>query len=318
MLIKKTLKSLIVYFILQLATLHAYELDIKLLQHTFYKKVLINNIYHKRFFKTLEKKCLLSDGHCFRKEIKKLQKQYSLLNDSKLQKLYNKHVLEQISTDLYIKKLKSYLRKHISYFENSQFITFIDISKQLLFLLIYEKKHDTFHLIGKDLISTGDIHREKEVIIGDDHFLKTPTGIFEIKSGWRSEGEILDDKSTLPYGQKDRYVFYFGHQESVRYNTFDQNGTKLTEKKEWTLIKDKLSFALHAHQSSRQLGKASSHGCIRISNELNFFLDNHHVLHQKTIKEDKWVSRFSQAPMNPKYQNIAGRYLFIVDSLPKD
>lgn len=311
MLIKKMFPLFILTFLLE-----SYELDIKKLQHSFYKEVLIQNIYHKRFLKHLSQVCPLSDGQCYEKEIIKLQKKYSILEDRGLQKLYSAQIINTIPSDAYIKSVQYYLKSNLSYFTHSQFVTFIDLSKQLIFLFIFEKKKNVFHFIGKDLISAGNIAREKEVILGEDHFLKTPTGIFEIKSGWRSVGEILSDGYTLPYGQKDRFIFYFGKQPSVRYNTFDRNGTKLTDENQWTLIKDELSFALHAHQSSNSLGKPYSHGCVRITNELNTFLDNHMALHKKVIKEDVWVSKYASVPKDPKYYDLAGSYLFIVHKLP--
>lgn len=296
--------------------LYSYELDIKKLQHSFYKKVLLKNLYHKRFIKHLGQICSLSDELCYEKEIKKLQKRYSILEDRGLQKLYTSQVINTIQSEPYLKILKAYLRSHISYFKHSQFFTFIDLSEQLIFLFLFDHKREAFHLIGHDLISAGNIAREREVVLGEDHFLKTPSGIFELKSGWRSDGEVLSDGSTLPYGQKGRFIFYFGKQPSIRYNTFDRNGTKLTDEKQWTLIKDELSFALHAHQSSNSLGKPYSHGCIRITNELNAFLDNHMVLHKKMLKDKVWKAKYASPPKDPKYYDLAGSYLFVVDKLP--
>jgi len=296
--------------------LPAYEVDIKFIKKQFHKDVLIQNIYNKRFSKEIKKVCKLSDSLCYQKTIAALQKEYSLLEDRKLQKLYSKQVISKIPSLEYIKRLQSYLLTYNSYFDSSQFITFIDLSKQMIFILLFEKEKQTFHFIGGDLISAGDINREKEVILGEDHFLKTPTGIFDIKSGWRSDGEILSDGYTLPYGQNNRYVFYFGQQESIRYNTFDRNGTKLDDESSWTLIKDELSFALHAHQSSSFRGKPYSHGCVRTSNEFNAFLDNYHILHAKAIDGKDWISR-STPPNDPRYHNFAGRYLIVVDKLPR-
>lgn len=309
------LKKIFSFFILTF-TLSSYELDIKQLQHNFYQDVLIQNLYYKRFSQHLAQACPLYKENCYKKVIKKLQAKYSIVEDRQLRELYRLKIINTLPQDDYLKKAKSYLNKHSHHFENSQFVSFIDLSKQLFVLFLFEEKKHFFHYVGQDSISAGNIQREQEVLPGEDHYFKTPSGLFEIQSGWRSKGEVYADGTTLPYGQKDRFVFYFGKQFSVRYNTFDSKGRKLKDKKQWTLIKDQLSFAMHAHQSSNRLGKPYSHGCIRISNELNTFLDNHMVLHKKVLQAKQWISKSAQVPKNPKHHDLAGSYLVVVDKLP--
>ena len=35
---------------------------------------------------------------------------------------------------------------------------------------------------------------------------------------------------------------------------------------------------MHAHQSSKPMGKPYSHGCVRTTDELNRYLEKHHIL----------------------------------------
>jgi len=157
--------------------------------------------------------------------------------------------------------------------------------------------------------------REKEIMYGENHYLKTPTGIFKSKIGWRSEGKKSDDNVTLGYGKKDRFIFYFGKLDTIRYNTFDKNKQKIKDPKKWKLITDKLSFAVHAHQSSKSMGTPNSHGCVRMSDELNRFLDNNSVLHKNMYKNEKWLSKYSKEPRDSKYHNLSGEYLIIFDNI---
>ncbi len=112
-----------------------------------------------------------------------------------------------------------------------------------------------------------------------------------------------------------RYVFYFGKQKSIRYNTFDKNHNKIYDTKKWKLITDKLEFALHSHKSDKPMGKPYSHGCIRMSDELNRFLDNYLVLHKHMFDGKKWLHKYSKEPNDPKYNELAGEYLIIFDKI---
>jgi hypothetical protein len=125
----------------------------------------------------------------------------------------------------------------------------------------------------------------------------------------------LDDNITLPYGKKDRYIFYFGKQLGVRYNTFDSNKTKIHDKTKWKLIKDSFEFAMHAHQSTAKFGKKSSHGCIRTSEELNIFLDNNFVLHKSMVDDGKWIHPYLKKPKEQAHIQLVGEYLIVFDKI---
>jgi hypothetical protein len=63
------------------------------------------------------------------------------------------------------------------------------------------------------------------------------------------------------------------------------------------------------------LGQPQSHGCIRISNELNLFLDEHLVLHANNIHNNQWKNPTAKAPKNFMLHPYFGKYLIIVDSI---
>ncbi|EQB40527.1 hypothetical protein M947_01630 [Sulfurimonas hongkongensis] len=216
---------------------------------------------------------------------------------------------------IYWQRAKKHLLKYKEKFKTSQFISFVDLKKQVFILVLYDAEVDDFFAIGFDFISSGDMSREAEVKSREDHYFKTPSGLFSIKSGWRSKGEMLDDNVTLPYGKKGSFVFYFGEQSSVRYNTFDVNGKKIKDIKKHKLIRDKLKFALHTHKSSLEFGVARSHGCIRMSEELNSFLDNNLVFFKHLYKGKKWIHPYKKPPKHPKNHPLAGEYLLVVDSV---
>ena len=216
----------------------------------------------------------------------------------------------------YWDKAQNHLWSKRDYFSSSQFITLVDLSKQVLIIILWDNSEKTFYPIGFDFVSTGDMGKESEVTNGESHYLKTPAGIFSIKSGWRSTGEALDDNVTKPYGKKDTFIFYFGEQKSIRYNTFDKNGEKIIDPNKWKIISDKLKFAIHAHKSTTSLGTPNSHGCIRMSNELNLFLDNNLVFFKHLYNEKKeWLHPYNKPPNEPTNHKLAGEYLLIIDGL---
>ncbi len=243
------------------------------------------------------------------KTIKKVSKK-DLSLDQALKERAKKFSLD----DEYFKNLKPHLLKQKEHFKTTQFVTLIDLSKQVLIISIWDNEKQEFFPVGYDFISSGDIEREIETKAGEDHYVKTPTGLFPIKSGWRSYGKTNTGNKAKPYGKKGRFVFFFGKHTSVRYHTFDKNGKKIKDKKKWKLIKDKLSFAMHAHSTTTYLGQERSHGCVRMSDELNLFMDNNFVLFRHLLKDKKWIHPYEPAPKDPKNYDLAGKYLLVIDS----
>lgn len=215
----------------------------------------------------------------------------------------------------YWKRAKKQLWKNRKHLDSSQFVTLIDLSKQVLILVLWDKEAKDFYPIGFDFISSGDINREKEVTNGEDHYFKTPIGFFKIKSGWRSDGKTYKDNITMPYGKKDRFIFYFGEQKGLRYNTFDKNNKKIKDPKKYKLITDKLKFAMHAHTSTAPFGVAYSHGCIRMSNELNLYLDNNLVFFKNLYNGEKWIHPYKKPPSRPKNYKLAGEFMLVLNSI---
>ncbi len=266
--------------------LYASSFDVREIQNEFYTNVILAPVYKKS-----------SRYASIEKSLKQRDTKFSL-------------------DENYWNKAKERLLDNSDHFLNSQFVTLVDLSKQILIVVLWDKNEQTFFPIGFDFISTGNMEKEKMVTKGEDHYFKTPSGLFSIHSGWRSKGEVYDDNVTMPYGNKDTFVFYFGKQSSIRYNTFDKDNKKIYDKNAWSIITDRLEFAMHAHISGVGLGHPQSHGCIRMTNELNAFLDNNLVFFKDFYNEKKeWIHSATTPPKKPKSYQLAGRYMLVVDEL---
>jgi hypothetical protein len=307
------------YFILIISfnLLYSYELDIRQLQDNFYNEVVKVNIYKNYYDKYLSKLCEDGDIKCYINKIDKLENWESTKANIKLQtSLRNRKQRTYLSSDYkykLAKKLNKYCQDEI--FKNTQFVSVVDLNRQLFIVLLYIYDENTFYIIGSDLISSGNINREAEVKKGADHYLKTPSGIFKITKGWRSNGKYNLDKKTLSYGSKGRFIYYLGKYDTIRYNTFDKNGTKIIDKNKWQLITDKLNFAIHSHKSTAKMGKPYSHGCIRMTNELNYFLDTNLVLHKNFFKQNRWILKYAKKPKHINNPNLFGEYIIIFDKI---
>ena len=290
------------------------DLDIKKLQNEFIQNVIELNVYKKRYSQFLDKKCQ-KDYICLQEQIQRLKTWESVQNDNILKKLLKEKLLKTLYDKEYWEKVLTKITQTNINLEESQFISIIDLKNQYFIVALWDHETKQYNYIGRDLISSGNIKREAEVKYGDNHYLKTPAGVFETQLGWRSDGKKKDDNFTLGYGEKDRYVFYFGKHETVRYNTFDKVGNKIQNPDKWRLIRDKLDFALHSHKSSMPMGTPNSHGCVRTTDELNRFLDNNLVLHKKVLNGSQWNHKYAKAPEVPAYFNLAGKYLIVLDNI---
>ena len=307
------IKSIFLITIL-MSTCYSTTADVKKLQDQFNKDVIELNVFKKRFGTYLEKSCG-DDLKCYKNIITQLKSWNTVKEDSKLKYILSKKIEKIKYDDIYWNNvLEKLYNKNIG-LSSSQFVSVIDLDKQLYIVTLWDHNTKEYKFIGKDLISSGNMEREIEVKFGEDHYLKTPAGIFKSKNGWRSEGKKSDDNVSLGYGKKDRYVFYFGRQDTIRYNTFDKNKEKIYDPEKWKLITDQLNLAVHSHKSSKPMGEPNSHGCIRMTDELNRFLDNNSILHKNMFNKDKWLHKYSKEPRDPKYYDIAGEYLIIFDQI---
>ena len=309
------IKKWLVVLLIVLQGLSAFSLTLRALQSSYYEEVLLYHVYKERFSKFFNYKCQPHDEVCHAQLFRKLKNDITPQKDEKLQALYTTRMEKTAISSTKWEAITRYFEPYVHLLTRTQFVTMVDLSSQQMLVLLWYAPHGSFYLIGADLISSGNIEREAHVKRGEDHYFKTPMGIFEIRSGWRSEGKTLEDKVTYPYGMKTRYIFYFGKQKSTRYHTFTAKGEKMTNPKEWRLIEDTLSFALHAHESHNGLGDPYSHGCIRMTNELNLFMDTHSVLHAHVYDGSRWISRSANPPKKARFQEWAGRFLFVVDAL---
>ena len=288
--------------------------NIKELQEEFKQEVIELNAFKKRFGTYLTKRCNDNLG-CYKRTITKLKSWETVQNDPKLKYLLAKKTPLLENNNSYWENIQEKLKTKKIELNDTQFVSIVDLEKQLYIVTLWDEETKQFNYIGNDYISSGNIYREKEVKFGEDHYLKTPSGIFKSQYGWRSDGKKSDDNVTLGYGKKDRYVFYFGKHKTVRYNTFDKNNQKIYEKEKWKLITDKLNFAVHSHKSSKPMGEPNSHGCIRMTDELNRFLDNNSILHKNMLQGDRWLHKYAKEPTDPKYHNFAGEYLIVFDKI---
>ncbi|MEA2019505.1 MAG: L,D-transpeptidase [Campylobacterota bacterium] len=295
-------------------TIYANTQNIKELQIAFQKNVIEINVFRKRYQKYITAKC--GDNlECIKSKINRLKSWDTVQNDSPLKYMFDKKKSIVKYDDTYWNQLLNKLKSKQIDLNSTQFVSIIDLENQFYILTLWDKDTEQFNYIGKDLISSGNMHRESEIKFGEDHYLKTPAGVFESQIGWRSDGKYSDDNITQGYGVKNRYVFYFGKQDTIRYNTFDKEKNKIYDPDKWNLITDKLDFAVHSHKSSKPMGEPNSHGCVRMSDELNRFLDNNLVLHKNMFIEDKWLNKYTKSPDNPKNYKFAGKYLIVLDNI---
>ncbi len=267
-------------------------------------------VYKKRFPAYLKKLCK-KDSSCLREKIVNIKTWSTTPKDKKLLKLLKRRLKKIEINSEYFNKIQN---KVLKIFQDKkiykkQYLSIVDLSKQLLILVVYE--NDSIKYIGSDLVSTGDMYREREIKFGENHYFNTPKGLFKAHRGWRSTGDLGSDKVSLGYGKKGRYIFYFGKQKSKRFNTFTRNKIKILDESKWNIVNDTLQLAMHAHESSYPKGKAYSHGCIRLYNETNIFLDKHLFLHKKSIIKNKWKNPYSLAPNDIQYTSFVGQYLLV-------
>lgn len=287
-----------------------------LLSTTFKSDVVELPIYKKIFRNYLSKKCN-EDEECKKESIFNIKTWESTKENKKLQRLLKRKNSRINFDELYWIKLENKIfnlvkNKNI---KKSQFISLIDLSKQLVTIVLYDQKENIIKYIGSDLVSTGDMLRERYVKKGEDHYFKTPTGVFEQNNGWRSDGKYSEVTKSYGYGQEGSFIFYFGKQQAKRLHTFNYKGEKLRNPDEWKIISDKLTFAMHSHQSSTGYGKPYSHGCVRTTHELNKFMDKNSILHKNSYQNNKWIVKYNIEPNNKAHIDIAGKYLVIVDNL---
>ena len=265
----------------------------------------------------------------FSNEIDDLRKDFfynvvlkQLLKNKQQNKLKIAVKVRKIQTTLSIEDIKRYKKIIINSIgknniSSMEYFSIVNLQKQIFTILLYSKDDDKLYLIGSDLISSGNKNREEEIKYGEDHYFDTPVGVFNVKKGWRSTGSFKDKNKTIQsYGSKGRYVYHFGNMLESRYHSFTKNRSKIKNKKDYIIIKDQLNFAIHSYNlkdPTYKLGYKASHGCVRMSDELNLYLENNLVLLKNFYKNNKWKSHYSKEPNNIKYKKYKGSYLIIID-----
>jgi len=276
------MSKILILFILYLNT---YAYDIQEIRKDFF-----HNVIEKQVLQLKTKKEI-------KKEIKK-RKQQSILNQQEINR-YKKIIFKEIG------------KNNI---HDNEYFSIVNLEKQIYTILLYDKSKDKFYLIGSDLISSGNMNKETVVKYGEDHYFDTPTGVYEVYKGWRSDGKYkTTDKIIQSYGSKDRFIYYFGNMTQKRYNSF-KNKIKINNIKNYNTIDDNLNFAIHSYKNKNyKFGTKQSHGCIRMSDELNTFIDNNLVLHKNFFYNNEWKLKHSKKPNNIKTKELKGAYLIIIN-----
>lgn len=289
------------------------------LRQEFYDEVVELPVYLKHYERYIDAACKKSDIKCQIDLIKKMKNNKAVQSNKKIPKDIFRFLSRTYTSPEYIAEIKQKLLEQLEDkdLKDHEFISTIDLTRQIFLIFLYDKQNNDFHKIGVDFISSGN--KEKEGIInwGDDHFFDTPTGVFSISQGWRSEGKYktYQNETYQPYGSADRFIYHVGKIRTTRYHVFDKYKQKINDKDDWLVIKDTIDFALHSHNSDAPFGQPYSHGCIRMSDSLNYFLDTNAILHKRFFRDDKWRLRFTKKPDELKYKEYAGEYVVIFDKI---
>jgi hypothetical protein len=172
----------------------------------------------------------------------------------------------------------------------SQYFVYVDRNpgRQLVFLGVYDAATGIIELLGGDLASTGLLRR------GKDSFL-TPTGAFEHlpeNFGYRAQG-TKNENGWRGLGGKGSRVWDFGYQQSPR--EFRQG-----------VYESQMRLLMHAtdpDQGEPRLGGMDSKGCVRVSANMNRFLDRRSILdrHYERLaseKPDLWLLASDRSPVS--------------------
>jgi len=178
----------------------------------------------------------------------------------------------------------------------SQYFLYADRhpKRQLIFVCFFDHENKEIVEIGRDKISTGNPQRK-----GDYFF--TPTGIFKNtieNSSYRALG-TKNEQGWRGLGEKGSRVWDFGWQRSYKI----VNNVKMYID---------IRLLLHATDpdlGEQRLGGQDSKGCIRISGNLNKFLDYFGIIDKDYEKRQHWSLKKDRQPVS--YQ---GEYLLVGDS----
>lgn len=187
----------------------------------------------------------------------------------------------------------------------SQYFVYVDRNpaRQLIFLGVYDAASDKVELLGGDLVSTGLLRR------GQDSFL-TPTGVFEHlpeNFGYRAQG-TRNQHGWRGLGGKGSRVWDFGFQQSPR--EFRQG-----------VYESQMRLLMHAtdpDQGEPRLGGMDSKGCVRVSANMNRFLDRRSILdrHYERLAAENpgmWLLAPDRSPVS-----APGSFMAVGDSSTAD
>jgi hypothetical protein len=186
------------------------------------------------------------------------------------------------------------LRRNRAEFDSSQFFLLVDRNHEVqkVFVAFYDAAEGKVTLIGAEKTSTGNPARRG--------YFETPTGIFENKPAnmsYRALG-TKNSKGWRGLGAKGSRVWDLGWQRTIK-GRGEPMDIRL------------LVHATDPEFGEPRLGHVDSKGCVRITAQLNRFLDRYGVLDQEyegNVKA-KYVLLPHRSPIP-----FAGKFVVVVES----
>lgn len=221
-------------------------------------------------------------------------KEIEMLREEFIKRIGNTVEVEQ---DYYYKIFQDALRRLLAVDINeNQYFLYVDRNpeRQLIFVCFFGKENKKIIEIGRDKISTGNPQRK-----GDYFF--TPTGIFRNtveNPNYRALG-TKNEQGWRGLGEKGSRVWDFGWQRSY----------KIVNNKKIFIDIRLLMHATDPDFGEQRLGEPDSKGCLRISGNLNKFLDHFGIIDRDYEKLNHWLLKKDREPVF--YQ---GEYLLVGDS----
>ena len=216
----------------------------------------------------------------------------------KMQSEFGRIVGKRLVEEKYLSSTAKYCAVAISInpeFQKSQYFVYVDRNpdRQLILICFYDAALKKVEILGVDKTSTGNPNR--------NGFFETPVGFLKNTPeimGYRAQG-TKNSKGWRGLGGKDSRIWDFGWQTTCK------NGRPV-----------QIRLLMHATDpdfGEARLGQVDSKGCIRISANLNHFLDHHGIIDREYEERNSakkiWLLKADREPAN-----YAGKYVLVGDS----
>lgn len=198
---------------------------------------------------------------------------YLSFDNVQLQKELNWNYYDETQSQDYI-KISSFISSLIDFnkiqLEESQYLTFVDTNKQLMYIIYYFKDNNSFEILWKDLVTTWDYKLWNK-------FFNTPHLIIDrsmfVKNDWKAEWTWK--------------MWFWPKWSRIRYlwdHIINKSWTKFATETWWWYFR--LSLAIHTSNKNwdKKLWSRVSHWCVRVSKFMLNFLDKTWILDWKAWK----------------------------------